>query len=179
MANRPKNQCGARNRQGNPCGKPAGWGTAHPGTGRCRLHGGASTGAANHGNQNARRHGVFSKFLTTEDLEFLATSPTERMATLQGLAELRAFRAHRASDGEPINDALDQAFVRNARIAANIARTRLVAAGKGLDDPKGEDELTNDERIDRVAGILERGAAAGDGASAGAPSVATGEPATD
>lgn len=30
--------CGATGRSGSPCGKPAGWGTSHPGTGRCRLH---------------------------------------------------------------------------------------------------------------------------------------------
>jgi hypothetical protein len=36
--------CGAAKRQGDgsPCKKPAGWGTPHPGTGRCRLHGGST-----------------------------------------------------------------------------------------------------------------------------------------
>jgi len=34
--------CGAKNRQGNPCGRPAGWGTDHSGKGRCKLHGGRS-----------------------------------------------------------------------------------------------------------------------------------------
>ena len=34
-------KCGARKRQGEGCCKrPAGWGTDHPGTGRCKLHGG-------------------------------------------------------------------------------------------------------------------------------------------
>ena len=33
--------CGARARQsGQPCKRPAGWGTDHPGSGRCKLHGG-------------------------------------------------------------------------------------------------------------------------------------------
>jgi hypothetical protein len=38
-----KKRCGAQKRQGNPgelCGLSAGWGTGHPGIGRCRLHGG-------------------------------------------------------------------------------------------------------------------------------------------
>jgi hypothetical protein len=35
--------CGARNRKGEPCGKPAGAGTPHVGVGRCRNHGGCST----------------------------------------------------------------------------------------------------------------------------------------
>jgi hypothetical protein len=35
--------CGAHARQsGDRCGRPAGWGTRHPGFGRCKLHGGAS-----------------------------------------------------------------------------------------------------------------------------------------
>lgn len=34
-------RCGARGRQeGKPCGRPAGWGTDHPGVGSCKLHGG-------------------------------------------------------------------------------------------------------------------------------------------
>lgn len=38
-----KPKCGARKRQGEGCcRRPAGWGTSHPGTGRCKLHGGAT-----------------------------------------------------------------------------------------------------------------------------------------
>jgi len=34
-------KCGAHGKtDGTPCGKPAGWGTDHNGTGRCKLHGG-------------------------------------------------------------------------------------------------------------------------------------------
>lgn len=35
------NFCGAKNRAGNPCQRPAGWGTDHAGYGRCKLHGGS------------------------------------------------------------------------------------------------------------------------------------------
>lgn len=35
--------CGAKKKQGaGACQRPAGWGTGHPGSGRCKLHGGAS-----------------------------------------------------------------------------------------------------------------------------------------
>ncbi|MFE3522231.1 hypothetical protein ACFXOD_11655 [Streptomyces sp. NPDC059161] len=35
--------CGAqRKQQPGPCTRPAGWGTSHPGTGRCKLHGGST-----------------------------------------------------------------------------------------------------------------------------------------
>src|SRR5690606_14601494 len=36
--------CGAKTRSGSPCQQVAGWGTDQVGTGRCKLHGGASTG---------------------------------------------------------------------------------------------------------------------------------------
>jgi hypothetical protein len=39
-----KRLCGAKNRQGNPCARPAGWGTSHAGAGLCKLHGGSSPG---------------------------------------------------------------------------------------------------------------------------------------
>ena len=64
---------------GMPCRRPAGWGTDHPGMGRCKLHGGASLrGAAN----PAFKHGLGCRYLppkiddrveqppvTVEDLE--------------------------------------------------------------------------------------------------------------
>jgi uncharacterized protein YjcR len=40
------NICGAKAKStGEPCKLKAGWGTDHPGTGRCKFHGGKSTGA--------------------------------------------------------------------------------------------------------------------------------------
>lgn len=42
-------KCGGKKRQGEgTCTQPAGWGTDHPGTGRCKLHGGSTK------NHNAR-----------------------------------------------------------------------------------------------------------------------------
>lgn len=35
---------GGTTRAGNPCTRPAGWGTQHSGEGKCKLHGGAATG---------------------------------------------------------------------------------------------------------------------------------------
>jgi hypothetical protein len=43
---RDRQYCGAKKRQGEGCCmRPAGWGTSHPGTGKCKLHGG---GTPNH-----------------------------------------------------------------------------------------------------------------------------------
>lgn len=46
----PGGKCGAKNRSGGTCGKPAGWGTDST-VGRCRLHGGATPS----GKKNAAR----------------------------------------------------------------------------------------------------------------------------
>ena len=43
--NKPHDICGAKNRNGEPCKLKAGWGTDHLGEGRCKFHGGKSTGA--------------------------------------------------------------------------------------------------------------------------------------
>ncbi|WP_240738103.1 HGGxSTG domain-containing protein [Deinococcus fonticola] len=40
MSREKLSTCGAKNRSGKPCARPAGWGTDHPGEGRCKLHGG-------------------------------------------------------------------------------------------------------------------------------------------
>ncbi|TWI52971.1 hypothetical protein IQ22_02806 [Pseudomonas duriflava] len=53
-------ECGAKTRSGQPC-------KAHAmPNGRCRKHGGASTGAPK-GNQNARKHGIYSDTLTADE----------------------------------------------------------------------------------------------------------------
>lgn len=53
-----KARCGAKTRGDGTCRKPAGWGTDHPGSGKCRLHGGASLS----GTENpAFEHGRYSK----------------------------------------------------------------------------------------------------------------------
>jgi hypothetical protein len=59
--------CGASKRgNGEPCKRHA-----VPGSSRCKLHGGKSTGAkepARHpGNKHATKHGIYSKFLTDDE----------------------------------------------------------------------------------------------------------------
>src|SRR5438874_535830 len=44
--------CGGRKRQGDgTCARPAGWGTNHPGAGRCKLHGGCAPSGRSAGQQ--------------------------------------------------------------------------------------------------------------------------------
>ncbi|WP_446892624.1 HGGxSTG domain-containing protein [Acinetobacter sp. NS4_7] len=61
-------KCGAKTRAGGKCQLQAGHGTDHIGTGRCRLHGGASKGAPK-GNKNALKHGIYSKLFTDSEVD--------------------------------------------------------------------------------------------------------------
>ena len=54
-------RCGAKTRKGTPCQAPA-----VSGKERCRLHGGAAGSGAPVGNQNALKHGMYSR----DTLEF-------------------------------------------------------------------------------------------------------------
>ena len=49
--------------------KPAGWGTDHVGSGRCKFHGGAAGSGAQKGNQNARTHGLYSRIYADDQLQ--------------------------------------------------------------------------------------------------------------
>ena len=58
---RASRRCGARTRSGTPCQAPAVSGKA-----RCRMHGGARGSGAPIGNQNARKHGMYTKVALEE-----------------------------------------------------------------------------------------------------------------
>src|SRR5690625_653287 len=63
-----RKRCGAKTRSGKTCRN---W--AMP-NGRCRMHGGKSTGAPPEkikGKQNAIKHGLFAKYLPKETLEIM------------------------------------------------------------------------------------------------------------
>lgn len=67
--------CGRTNRAGDPCKRPAGWGTDHAGEGACKLHGGNA--GAPEGNQNRTTHGLnadphrYAQSLDRENREFI------------------------------------------------------------------------------------------------------------
>lgn len=54
-------RCGGKTRSGGRCTQAAGWGTAHPGEGKCKLHGGASPRGAD---SPHFKHGIYSDFMT-------------------------------------------------------------------------------------------------------------------
>jgi hypothetical protein len=85
--------CGAKKKRGGLCGRPAGWGTDHPGTGKCKLHGGRSTGpkdkakasASQRGNRNARKTGEYSR--EAEFARDCAAAPVDPTVILQEQAQ--------------------------------------------------------------------------------------------
>jgi hypothetical protein len=76
--------CGNRKRQEpyDPCGRPAGWGTDHPGEGKCKLHGGAAL----------ITHGRYSKIQRPRIKELIEQYEADP-DPLNMLAELSAQRA--------------------------------------------------------------------------------------
>lgn len=72
---KPREICGAKTRSGEPCRLTAGYGTNHFGEGKCKFHGGSSTGpkVANT-RTNAVKHGLYQKYLPKEVLETIKAS---------------------------------------------------------------------------------------------------------
>lgn len=67
-ASKKDNYCGAKTRSGKPCRNRA------MANGRCRMHGGKSTGAPPakmKKNKNSMKHGLFAKYLPKETLEIM------------------------------------------------------------------------------------------------------------
>jgi hypothetical protein len=91
--------CGAKTRAGGLCGQ-----LAMP-NGRCRMHGGKSTGPKdNRGNQNARKHGIYAKHLTAEELcQFgeIELGAVDQELRLTRIRLARALAAEHESQGKP------------------------------------------------------------------------------
>lgn len=81
MQNKPhaRKRCGAKTRSGKPCKNGA------MDNGRCRMHGGKSTGAPPEkmkSNQNSKKHGFFSKYIPQETLELMGMLDDKNPADL-------------------------------------------------------------------------------------------------
>lgn len=138
--------CGAKTRSGKPC-------KARPmGNGRCRMHGGKSTGAgdpARPGNTNAVTHGgyrsVLRDALSDEDRAVFDAMPTEADDALDdtlralGLREYRVLRWLLGNAGETgaldavsgAHDALTR--ITNAKLRAIEAKLRADSGGSNTD----------------------------------------------
>lgn len=93
--------CDAKTRGGSACGQKAGWGTPHVGTGRCKLHGGLSTGGsgAPAGNKRAVTTGeyetIFADCLEEDELAIYAGIETDLLQQLDEKIRLSDIRIRR------------------------------------------------------------------------------------
>jgi hypothetical protein len=157
-------RCGAIKRQGEgECQQPAGWGTDHPGTGRCKLHGGASPS----GPESARYvHGLYSADMPPEEAAdfddwkkaFSVDDWTEEVA-LAGWRWYRwlataDFREVPDKDGHLIRVPIDPLYGMKVLETFVSCRERLVKSQKGI---VVRVELADDQLaalLDRVADMI-------------------------
>lgn len=107
---------GGTNRDGEPCGNPAGWGTDFD-TGKCRYHRGTSPDGKSHeGNDFAKKHGAFSEHFRSD-----LTDP-EKKALDAVMDHLESIDDERTLASEVAAEALlkykrsaDSRFLREAR----------------------------------------------------------------
>lgn len=61
--------CDAKKHQGEgTCRQAAGWGTSHPGSGHCKLHGGATKQGAKGADNPNFKHGLYAEHMSPEEL---------------------------------------------------------------------------------------------------------------
>lgn len=91
--------CGAKTRSGGRCK------SLPMANGRCRLHGGKSTGPKDcRGNQNARKHGIYGSHLTPEEraqFDAIELGAVDQELRLARIRLARALAAEEAANGEP------------------------------------------------------------------------------
>lgn len=87
--------CGATNRNGDPCGLSAGWGTDSD-SGRCKFHGGA---ADNRGKNNGNyKHGAFSDHLRSDLTDAELEAIDDMVDAYDDPEEARALIAEQAAE---------------------------------------------------------------------------------
>jgi hypothetical protein len=114
--------CGATNRKGHPCTRPAGWGTSHSGIGNCKHHGGSTP----NGVKYAGRRGLE---LEAIKLGFsIEMEPDDLMLnTVYLAAGALAFATQRAAAIEEKDYDTDGARIAQARLADAMDRSARVA----------------------------------------------------
>ncbi|MGR6545234.1 HGGxSTG domain-containing protein [Paenibacillus tundrae] len=156
-----KSQCGAKTRSGEPCKRKA------LANGRCRLHGGKSTGpkdpAKLKGNKNALKHGLYETIwmdtITDEEREMyhqVSTDPNVQADSEYRLSELRIRRMLLRIQQEEQKDNPDAAEIRAIEDAITKLQMNVAALirenGKLMDMKK----QTSDGSLDQLVEILER-----------------------
>lgn len=111
--------CGAKTKKdGSPCQKPAGWGTDHPGIGKCKLHGGASP----------IKHGLYSKYTDHRLAEMV-----DRLAEDEELLDLRKSIALQQSIILSILEKLDEGELQFNQSLAKTLNTLADKLGRNIE----------------------------------------------
>lgn len=137
-----ENTCGRTNRDDEPCGLPAGWGTDHPGEGACKLHGGNA--GAPEGNNNAETHA-----LNADPYNYYESLDTEQREFIQKFAVSVENRI-RENTGKV--DSLDEKLAKRIAIELHIVSkaTDYVMNVSGLTQTTGD----GDTSFERKAALL-------------------------
>ena len=135
MAKRKGPFCGGKlHGRGGTCEQPAGWGTPHPGTGRCKLHGGCAPSSVIAGiNEQARqllyKHDAGPVADPLEALQRLAGRALALEETIGELVNnLRSVRYETETGGEQLRSevaVLERAMDRCGRVLVDIAKLNI------------------------------------------------------
>jgi len=140
-----RNICGAKTRAGTPCQQKAGWGTNHVGEGRCKLHGGASTGPPKK-NKNAVSTGEYETIwmdtLTDEEKLLIPKIKHEVIDLIDDDIKLIEIRIRRMM--QRINQSVE------AENTSNIEEALTRVQGKKTQLLKLKYQVENDEAPDSV-----------------------------
>lgn len=127
--------CGARTRSGHPCQAKA-----MP-NGRCRMHGG-NAAKTHQGNQNARKHGIYSTHLTDDEREIWHTLELGAVDEELRLTRIRLMRAL----------ARENEFGNTLELESEKAEP-IEVEGKVLE---GVEKITRNSKVRDYNGVIDR-----------------------
>ena len=156
-----KNQCGAKTRSGEPCKRRA------LANGRCRLHGGKSTGPKDssklRGNKNALKHGMYETIwldtLTEEERELyyqVSTDPNLQVDSEYRLSELRIRRMLIRIQQEEQKDEPDHAEIRAIEDAITKVQMNVAALIRENGKLRDMQKQKSDGSLDQLVEILQQ-----------------------
>ncbi len=164
MAAREKlKPCGAKTHSGTKCQKPAGWGTDHVGSGRCKLHGGVvgKKHGPPKGSQNALKHGIYSRLFKSEDLD-AAKAMQGTVETELAIARLQLVRLIEHQDqleNVPVIEQIEEKTIAVPNESADDVKDRRAkdaAACGEFYDPDDDDDVPDADAGSIETAPLER-----------------------
>lgn len=171
----PRKTCGGKTRAGGRCGRPRGWGTDHPGSGRCKFHGGSSPSGRKAANREAAlefARGALGASLPGSPLDAmqesvdlarglvmyyrheLASAAAAKPPRLERIEELRDPYADAIKLERDVSKAAIDAGIaeRRQRLAERQAELLAAAIADGLQEAFGD--LATPERRARFAHVV-------------------------